>query len=304
MSVINLKTKWAKLSVFSNLILVIFKVVVFFFTGALSILSEAIHSVIDLMAALIAYVSVKKSSMPPDEEHPFGHGKFENLSGFIEAILIILAAFYIVYEAISRFSTEYKIDSIGVAILVMGISALVNFFVSKKLYTIAKRTDSIAIETDAAHIFVDVYTCLAVFAGLVVIHFSGMAFLDPLISVSLAVYIFFLGVKLTIKSTKGLLDTSLPEEETDKIEGIILDHIGKIVSFHKLATRKSGSDKMIEVHIQFVPDISLKEAHEISHHIEDDIHNSIHSSRVTIHIEPCEEHCKNCDSTDCITRKV
>ncbi len=303
MSHTNKKTRWAKLSVISNLILVIFKIIVFLFTGAVSILSEAIHSAIDLLAALIAFISVKKSSIPPDEDHPFGHGKYENLSGFIESSLIILAAFYIIYESIPKFKSEHNIDHINIAIIVMGISALINFFVSRKLYKISRETDSIAIETDAAHLSIDVFTCLGVFLGLIIIRITGLNIIDPVISILIAIYILFLGLSLSIKSTKDLLDTSLSKSDKEKIEKIISDHIGKMVSYHKLATRKSGSNKIIEVHMQFSPDVSLKNAHSIAHHIKDDICESISSTQVTIHIEPCEESCKICESPDCTKRK-
>jgi len=281
----------------------LFKLAVYYYSGAVSILSEAIHSAIDLIAALIAFISVKKSSEPPDTEHPFGHGKYENLSGFIESLLIILAAVYILYETIPRFYSPYEIEYLNIAILVMAVSAVINFFVSRKLKMVADETDSIAIETDAAHLSVDVYTSVGVFVGLVIIRFTGLKIFDPLISVLIALYILYLGYSLTRKSTKDLLDTKLSDADNQEVERIITEHIGKMVSFHKLATRKSGSDKMIEVHLQFTPDVSLKQAHDIAHHIEDDISDSITSSRVTIHIEPCEEVCKECDSQNCTSRK-
>jgi len=299
----NKKTRWARLSVLSNLLLVVLKLIVFYFSGAVSILSEAIHSGIDLIAALIAYISVKKSSSPPDEDHQFGHGKYENLSGFIESILIILAAIYIVYEAIQKFRLPHNIEYMNIAIMVMGLSAIVNLFVSRKLSNIAKETDSIAIETDAAHLSIDVYTCIGVFLGLLIIRITGLSILDPIISILIAIYILFIGIVLTRKSISDLLDKSLSREDTDRIEEIISEHIGKLVSYHKLATRKSGSDKLIEVHMQFAPDVSLKDAHDIAHHIKDDISDSISSSRVTIHIEPCDETCKECKSDDCKSRK-
>lgn len=299
----NKKTFWAQLSVYSNIALVALKLIVFYLTGAVSILSEAIHSAIDLLAASIAYFSVRKSSQPPDREHPFGHGKYENLSGFIESILIIGAALYILYETIPKFFTEYRIESVTLGIYVMAISAVINLFVSRKLYSVAKETDSIAIETDAAHLSVDVYTSAGVFLGLTIMHLTGLKIIDPIISICIAIYIIYLGSDLTKRSIRDLVDTRISDEESRKIEQIIMDHLGSMVSFHKLATRKSGSDRMIEVHLQFSPDISLKEAHEIAHHIEKDIKEAISSTRVTIHIEPCAEDCTSCNSNTCTSRK-
>ncbi|MGB9599870.1 MAG: cation diffusion facilitator family transporter, partial [Myxococcota bacterium] len=144
---------------------------------------------------------------------------------------------------------------------------------------------------------------LGVFFGLVVIYFTGLEILDPIISILIAIYILYLGYTLTRRSAQDLLDTRLSEDENFRIENIIMEHIGKLVSFHKLATRKSGSDKMVEVHLQFTPEVSLKDAHNIAHHIEDDINNSISSARVTIHIEPCDESCSNCQSSNCNLKK-
>ena len=162
----NRKVRAARLSVLSNSLLIAIKVIVGILSGSVSILSEAIHSFMDLLAALISFFSVRISDTPADERHPYGHGKFENISGVIEAILIFIASGWIIFEAIRKMLHPHEIEKIGLGIVVMAISATVNFFVSRKLYKVAKSMDSIALEADALHLKVDVYTSLGVAAGL------------------------------------------------------------------------------------------------------------------------------------------
>ncbi len=295
------KVKWAKLSILSNTSLIGLKVLVFFITGSISVLSEAIHSGMDLLAAIIAFFSVKKASQPADDCHPFGHGKYENLSGLIESVLIIAAAFFIIKEAVPKLINGNEIEEINWAILVMLLSAAVNFFVARKLFKVAKETDSIALETDVAHLAVDVYTCLGVMAGLIAIRFTGITILDPIISILVALYIAWIGIHLSYKSTKDLLDQGMEKRDVELIEKIIVDHLGQIKSYHKLATRKSGSTVMIDVHLQFHADLPVKEAHDVSHHIQEDIKVYYPNSRISIHIEPCSTNCQNCGYSDCET---
>ncbi|MHB1167656.1 MAG: cation diffusion facilitator family transporter, partial [Carboxydocellales bacterium] len=148
--------------------------------GSVSVLSEAVHSGIDLVAALIAYFSVQKASEPADEEHPYGHGKIENVSGTIEAVLIFGAAVYIINESIHKLQVGGEVEGLGLGSVIMGISAIVNWIISSRLYKVAKETDSVALEADALHLRTDVYTSLGVLIGLVAIKITGLNILDPL----------------------------------------------------------------------------------------------------------------------------
>jgi len=172
------KIKVARLSIISNSSLIIMKLAIGIITGSVSIISEAIHSTMDLLAAIIAFFSVKVSDQPPDKQHPYGHGKFENISGVIEAILIFIASLWIIYEAIKRINTNEKIESIGLGALVMVISAIINFIVSKQLYKVAKKTNSIALEADALHLKADVYTSIGVAFGLFLIWLTNYRILN------------------------------------------------------------------------------------------------------------------------------
>ena len=214
------KVAVALLSVISNTVLVLLKIIVGILIGSVSVISEAIHSGVDLLAAVIALFAVRTSGKTPDEGHPFGHGKVENLSGSIEAVLIFLAAGWIIFEAVKKIVTPRAIETPGLGVLVMFLSAAVNLWVSGRLFKVGKETDSVALLADAWHLRTDVYTSLGVMAGLGLILtgewlFPGVHFdwIDPVAAIALALLILRAAYALTLKATRDLLDVSLPEEE-------------------------------------------------------------------------------------------
>jgi len=282
------KNNAALLSIVSNTSLIIFKLIAGILIGSISVISEAIHSSMDLLASIIAYFSIKKASEAEDEEHPFGHGKFENVSGLIEAILIFFAAGIIIFEAIKRLVLGGNIDSVGPGLLVMFVSAAVNFIISIVLLKIAKETHSIALETDAMHLLTDVYTALGVFIGLLLVKITGLNILDPIFAIIVAILIIKTSIDLIRKSMIDLVDSSLSEEELTEIKAIVLSH-SEIQGYHRLRTRKSGPTKEIDVHINILEDYSLLEAHNICNNIEDEIKEVFPSSYVLIHAEPIKK---------------
>jgi cation diffusion facilitator family transporter len=291
------KVFWARLSIISNTTLIAMKLFIWAVSGSLAILSEAVHSGMDLLAAVIAFLAVKTAAKPADECHPFGHGKYENISGLFEALLIIAAAIYIIYEAIPKLVKPSEISRIDWGIWVMLASGVINFFVSRKLHSVAKQTDSIALETDGAHLSVDVWTCIGVMGGLIIIRITGLYVLDPLISLLIAVYILIVGIKLCTKSVHDVVDRSLTQEDRDYIIEIITRYVGMMHGYHKLATRKSGSTRIIEFHLQFNGKTEVDFAHGIAKKIEHEIKEHFTDSRVLIHVEPCKEDCVICGST-------
>jgi cation diffusion facilitator family transporter len=293
------KIRWAKLSVVSNAALVAFKLVVGVLAGSMAIIAEAVHSANDLLAAAIAYGAVRKAAEPPDADHAFGHGKFENLSGLLEAALIVAAGGVIIHQSAGKIANPGEVRFLDLGIAVMILSAAVNFFVARKLAEVARETDSIAIETDAAHLMVDVYTSLGVGAGLLAIRLTGLHVLDPAISIAVALYIIWLGVRLSWKAGSDLLDRQLPQAEVEEIERTIADRSHSIASFHKLATRKSGGTRMIDVHIQVHGAASVRDSHELASHIEHDICAKYPGARVLTHIEPCDDRCEACGVPGC-----
>jgi len=286
----------AFLSVISNITLIVLKVVIGLLTCSISILSEAIHSAIDLLAALMALWAVKEASKPADSQHPYGHGKIENISGTIEAILIFVAAIIIIYEAIEKIIEPVELVMAELGIGVMFFSGLVNLIVSNRLIAGAKKYDSLALEADGWHLRTDVYTSLGVMAGLVVIKISDLYILDPIIAIITALVIIKAAWDMTGKSFKDLLDTSLPEKEEAIVKKIIESHFAKFVSYHKFRTRKSGPERFIDLHLVMKGNVTLKDAHDFCDHLEQDIKEELNNCNILIHLEP--------DSGDNLTDKL
>jgi cation diffusion facilitator family transporter len=285
----NLKERTARLSVISNSVLVILKLVVGFYTGAVSIISEAAHSGVDLLASVIAFYAVRKADTPPDGNHAYGHGKFENLSGAIEAILIVGAAVWIVYEAGDKINSARVPEFLEYGIVIMLISIGVNYWVSERLFKVAKQTDSHALEADGLHLRADIWTSVGVLAGLVIIHFTGLAWLDPVIAIVVAGVVFKAGYGMTKKSLYELTDISLPADEEQIIIDIITSH-KEVISFHQLRTRRSGSWRLIDMHLILYKDMHLNKAHDICDQIEAEIKEKLGLCDVVIHLEPCDHH--------------
>ncbi|MCX6245005.1 MAG: cation diffusion facilitator family transporter [Bacteroidetes bacterium] len=288
----NRKTSIARLSVLSNTLLIIMKVVVGFLSGSISILSEAIHSFMDLLAAIIAFFSVRISDTPADERHPYGHGKFENISGVVEAILIFVASAWIIMEAVRKIIHPKDIEKIGLGIVVMAISAIVNFLVSRKLYKVAKETDSIALEADALHLKVDVYTSMGVAGGLFLMLVLGyffksplITYLDPVIAILVALLILRESFILFKKAYSPLLDEALSHEEVELIKKLISANCSDTMSYHGLRTRKAGNYRYVDFHLNVPAEMTVKNAHALCDAIEEEIKRSINHTEVTIHVE-------------------
>jgi cation diffusion facilitator family transporter len=286
------KVKIARISIFSNTFLILIKIAAGILSGSVSILSEAIHSGMDLMASIIAFFSVKISSHPPDKKHPYGHGKFENVSGVIEAILIFVAAIWIIYEAVHKLlkpQSEYDDKTLGIGIAVMFVSGIINFFVSQKLYKVAKETDSVALEADALHLKTDVYTSLGVGLGLVLLWITKIPWLDPVVAICVALLITYESFVLLKKAYNPLLDTTLPDAELKIIKSCIEKHLQKGMNYHQLRTRKSGNYKYVDLHLDLPPETTVIESHKLCDDIEEEISKALPEIEVNIHTEPINQ---------------
>jgi cation diffusion facilitator family transporter len=274
------------------------KLVVGALTGSVSILSEAVHSAMDLLAAFIAFLSVRKSGQPADTKHPFGHGKIENISGTVEAFLIFVAAGWIIYEAIARLHQPKPLERFGWGIGVMLLSAVVNSVVSSLLFKVGKETDSVALQADAWHLRTDVYTSVGVMLSLLLIWmgeavFEGTHFdwLDPVAAIGVALLILKAAYDLTVKSIRDLMDVRLPEEEETWILELIRGHGPDIHGFHDLRTRKAGGFRFVEFHMKVDPHMTVEDSHRITDEIAARIEKQFPGTSVTIHTEPCDGRC-------------
>ncbi len=292
------KSKAAAVSVISNTTLVVFKLVVGLYSGAVSILSEAIHSAVDLVAALIAFFAVRAAGKPADEKHTFGHGKFENLSAAVEGLLIFVAAGWIIYESVNKLIFPEPVDNLQWGIVVMGISAITNILVSNNLFKVGKDTDSAALMADGWHLRTDVWTSAGVALGLTLYMFGryflpdlNLNWIDPMIAMGVAGLIVKAAWELTSEAVTYLLDASLPVEEEKAITIIIDKMKPQVLNFHNFKTRKAGSERFVEFHLVVNKDLTVKKAHDICDDITGQIKMIYPKTEVMIHTEPCLDEC-------------
>lgn len=300
------KTAVATLSVVSNTVLVALKLAVGLSTGAVSIISEALHSAMDLLAAIIALLAVRISGRQADEDHPYGHGKYENISGAVEALLIFVAAGWIIYEAIHKLMKPTPLESVGWGVLVMLISAVANTIVSARLFKVGKETDSLALQADAWHLRTDVYTSVGVMVGLGLIlggkllfPQSNLDWLDPVAAIGVALLIIKAAWELTAEAVAGLLDTGLGAEDREWIVEYLRKLQPRVCGYHHLHTRKGGATRYIEMHLIVDASLSLSEGHHVTDEVMAALRERFPRVRVTIHTEPCGEDCDELCQAGC-----
>jgi cation diffusion facilitator family transporter len=280
-------TRAAALSIASNSTLIVLKIVAGVVTGSIAIVSEAVHSSIDLIASVVAFVSVRKAAVPADEDHPYGHAKIENLAAAIEGMLVLVGAGIIIFESIRRLSGPPHVESIGFGIAVVAFSGAANLLVSRYLSRQAKRSDSPALEGDATHLRADALTSVGILVALVLVQVTGVEQLDPIAALVVAAAIVVSGVRLITQSSRVLVDEALPRDELEAIRSAIDRHSApEIAGFHKLRARRAGSRRHIDLHVQFRPGTSLERAHELSHELQRDIRGLVRGADVLIHLEP------------------
>ncbi|MEH6895752.1 cation diffusion facilitator family transporter [Bacillus velezensis] len=282
-------SKIAFLSVINNSLVVMLKIVVGIITGSVAILSEAIHSFLDLIAAFIAFISVRISKKPADTGHPYGHGKVENLSGTIETILIFAAGIWMIYECVQKLVNPAPVHLPVLGIVVMLAGALINLIVSKFVKREAEKVNSVAMKSNALHLLTDVYTSLGVAASLLVVTLTEWYILDPIIGMVLAVYIIYEAFKLMKEAFPPLIDTRLSEEEEKTILKIIETFQQEFIEIHDFRTRRSGPQEYIDFHLVVASHVTIKDVHDLCDRIERDITNEFKQAQVMIHPEPESE---------------
>lgn len=281
------KSRSAAVSVLSNSALILLKVVAGTITGSVAILTEALHSMIDLVASVVALFSVRKADEPADESHPYGHEKIEHMAAAIEGILILVGSGVIVFEAVRRLVNGGSVDTLGFGIAVVAVSIAVNLVVSGWLFTRARLTQSHALEADAHHLRTDMISSVGVLAGLIGVQVTGAQWLDPTVALAVAAWISVTGVKILNDASRALLDESLPAEEVEAIADEIRALFPQGVrGFHALRARSAGARRYVDMHVQFAQGTSLEDAHRTSHLLQDAIRARLGAADVLIHLEP------------------
>jgi cation diffusion facilitator family transporter len=284
---IRSKSGAAALSIASNSVLIALKLAAGAITGSIAIITEAIHSLVDLVASVVAFISVRKADEPADAEHPYGHEKVENLAATIEGILILVGAAVIVYEATHRLVVGASVEHLGIGIAVMGFSLVANLIVSAILSRRAREHDSAALEGDAAHLRTDALTSIGVLVGLGLVEVTGAVAFDSITALLVAAAIVWAGISIIRRSSRILVDEVLPTEEMDRIEAAIAAaRTPEVAGYHKLRARRAGSRRHIDFHVQYHSGTTLERAHELAHQMRASIEHELPHAEVLIHVEP------------------
>ena len=294
------KIRAASFSIITAVSLATLKFIVGLVSGSIAVLSSAIDSLLDIVMSGVNFLAIRHAEQPADANHAYGHGKFETMASIIQAMVIGGSGVWILDESIRRIITGSTPSRISDGILVLAFSMAASWAISRYLRKTGHETDSSALIADSLHFAMDVYTNLALLAGLVIMQFFKLPWLDPALSICVACYIMYEAIRLVRNSLRDVLDEQLPEELRERIEASILRHGGNSASFHNLRTRRAGSRKLIDFHLNVCKHITVTEAHIITDTLENEIEKELPNSDITIHIEPCEH--SACDGKHgCIT---
>ncbi len=276
------------LSIGASIATMALKIWAYAFTGSVSLLSDALESSVNLVAALVAFLALTIADRPADRSHAYGHDKAEYFSSGVEGALILVAAVLIIYTAVERFLHPAPLTDLGLGLAIALAASGINFGVSRFMLRMAKRHDSIALEADAHHLMTDVWTSVGVVAALAVVAFTPprWTILDPIIAVVVGLNIIRTGVSLIRRSMAGLMDISLPADEIEQIEESVRASLDPGTAYHGLRTRKSGSRRFVELHVTAPGHISITEGHDRCQRIEAAIESRLTKASVSTHLEP------------------
>jgi cation diffusion facilitator family transporter len=281
--------RFALLSVVAAVVTIGLKTAAYIITGSIGLLSDALESLANLVAALVALYALWVAARPPDEEHTYGHTKAEYFSSGFEGLLIVAAAVGIVVAAVRRLIEPLPIQDPALGLLINALASVVNLAVARVLLRVGKRHESITLEADAQHLMADVWTSLGVIAGVTAAVATGWHRLDPIVAIAVALNVLRSGSRLLRRSVYGLLDTSLPEETLGKIKTILDAHSGAGVRYHALRTRQAGARRFISFHILVPGNWTVQRGHDLLERIEEQIREVVPNSVVDTHLEPIED---------------
>ncbi len=293
----------ARLLLITVIVLFGLKVAVGIITGSISIWAQAVDSSLDIFAVVITFLTVGFSAKPADREHPFGHGKVEDIAAGIQAVLLLGASISIAYAAVQRIISGTMINLPASGVGVMLVSMIASILLSRHLFRVARATGSVALEANAYNIRGDVYSTMGVMVGLAIVSFfPTLNILDPIIALIVVSLILRATYHVGRMAWSGLIDVRLPKAEEDEIISCITEHTAQLAGFHEVRTRKAGSQRFIDLHLMLPKNASVEEAHQMCDHLEQDIDDRLPNSNVTIHVEPCSVECDQCLVSSCSLR--
>ncbi|MDQ2786252.1 MAG: cation diffusion facilitator family transporter [Chloroflexota bacterium] len=282
-------TRVASLAILTNALLVIGKLIVGFGTGSVAILSEAAHSGVDLLVAVLASAAIWYAQRPADRTHPYGHGKVETLTSFGEGILIGVVAVFSAGNAINALVNGSVVTHVGWGIAIMTAAAVINTAISRYLLRIARSEGSPALEATGIELGTDVITATGVVLGLLVVQVTGRHVVDPIVGIIVSGFIAVAGIRVLLGAIRGLMDYRLPDEEERTIRTVLDDHADNFIEYHDLRTRHVGGRHAVDLHLVVPSDLSVAAAHDLSSHLEDEIADALPQTDIVIHIEPENE---------------
>ena len=284
----NTKLRAAAFSVCGAFSLALIKLIVAFFSGSMAVLASAVDSLLDILMSGVNFMAIRQAEQPPDQRHPFGHGKFETLATLVQSLVIFSSGCWVVYEAVIRLNQGTQLNNLNQGIGVLALSSVVSWFIAQHLSRVAKETDSTALEADSLHFRMDIFTNLGLMIGLLFVRWFDVYWLDSALSILVASYILHEAVQLVKKSLTDMLDQELPEDIQRQVDQLILSHDGPLAGYHGLRTRRAGSLKIMDFHLEVCKDMTVSEAHKLTDSLEKRIEREIPGADVIIHIDPCD----------------
>lgn len=288
------RVRAAIISVTAGLGILAFKFAAYLTTGSVAILSDAAESVVNVVAANVALISLIVAAQPPDEGHQYGHGKAEYISSATEGGLIVLAGVWVLITAILRFIRPVPLQHLDWGIGVLLVATAANFLTARFLLRVSREADSIALEADAHHLLADVLTSLGVVIGLGLAWTTGLTWLDAAVAAAVAAHIVRMGAGVYSRGLHGLMDTSLPPAEEAAIREILGEDRDEIVEYHALRARRAGPARFMDLHLVLHRSLNVGQAHALCDHLEERIEAALPGTDVTIHVEPCGRGCPRC----------
>lgn len=289
----KVRVRAAKVAITTAISLAIIKVITGVATGSMALLSSAADSLLDILMSFGNLLALRQANKPADENHPYGHGKFETAATLLQSLLIAASGLYILSESIHRLRHgNNELSHLDVGIAVLALSSVASWFLSRHLKHVGIKTESTALQADALHYATDVYSNAILLIGLIGVRLLGWSWIDPVLSLGVGCYIMYAAFELLKGSMDDFLDAGLPEELRQEIIDCINHYNDEITGYHNLRTRRSGKLKMVDFHLTFCRFKTIEEAHESAHKVERKIKKQIKNSDVTIHLEPTE--CTRC----------
>ncbi|MFL6229166.1 MAG: cation diffusion facilitator family transporter [Pyrinomonadaceae bacterium] len=281
------KTSAARLSIATAATLILVKSATGYLTGSISVWASLLDSAMDIFASVVNLYAVRAAARPPDEDHAYGHGKAESLAGLFQAVVITASGFFLIWEAIKRIVFPHETRAEGIGIATMLVAVILSVLLVVRLKRAASKTDSPALAADATHYVTDIFTNAAALLALVVVYLSGWRVADPLFSIAISIYILASAFSVARESVDVLMDKKLPPEVDEQVAEIVHRYKGAgVLGVHDIRTRRSGSFKFIDLHIEIERAKTFEQSHDLTVHVIRDIETEIPRSRVQVHTDP------------------